>query len=388
VANEIVIGAPRIELADGHCRLVADVRIPSRRTGGQDSLALFLEVPCEYGDYLTVDRCDAFLVGLVHYALYHGLDVRCEAPVSVELHYHLTETLISGLTDKGCCPIQINADLAEGVLTNAEAVGTGISCGVDSMHAIRNHLGNPVKSLRLTHLAINNVGAFRPDSGQYRRSVTVARKVAEETGLKLVDSTSNISMVLDYPFEWCHTFMNSFVTLGLGKLYQKYFYGSSGYGCASWGMSGHYSLRHDCAFYECFLLPCFSNSSTRTKIVLDGATKNRFQKIRDIADFDLAQKYLNVCVSDTGVNCGRCEKCRRTLINLDGLGVLEKFSTVFDMDAYRCNKWKYLGWALYRKWVGRGDMTNDALETLRWQIGFKSSAFAMARLMTRPFKGI
>lgn len=102
----------------------------------------------------------------------------------------------------------------------------------------------------------------------------------------------------------------------------------------------------------------------------------------------MAQKNLNVCVSDTGVNCGHCEKCRRTLLILDGLGALEKFSKVFDVDAYRCNKWKYLGWALYRKWVGHGDMTNDALEALRRQIGFKSRAIAMARLMARPFKGI
>lgn len=385
MANEIVIGVPRIELTDGHCRLVADVRIPSRRARGQDSWALFLEVPCEYGDYLTADRCDAFLVGLLHYALYHGFDMKCEAPVTAELHYQLSNMLIPALTDHGKRRIRLKADLIDGKFENVGAVGSGISCGVDSMHVLINHLNNPIKSMRLTHLTINNVGAFRSDSSQYQRSRQTARQVAASLNLPLIDCNSNINAFVDYPFEYSHTFLNAFPVLALGRLWQTFFYGSSGYDYSHFCV-GSKSLSLACDVYDCLSLNCFSYSGPN--LISDGGALTRFEKTAAIQDFALAQKYLNVCVMDDGYNCGRCEKCRRTLLNLDALGALTKFSSVFNLDAYYRCKWKYLGWALYRRWIGRGDMTNDALSVLRGQLGVTGEAFAIARLMARPFKGI
>lgn len=56
-------------------------------------------------------------------------------------------------------------------------------------------------------------------------------------------------------------------------------------------------------------------------------------KIEAIADNPIAQKYLHVCV-ETDRNCGRCEKCLRTLLSLDAANLLDNFKKSFNLDYY------------------------------------------------------
>ena len=288
----------------------------------------------------------------------------------------MSEILIPALSDGNGCETKLFAERIDSKVQNAGYVGTGISCGVDSMHVLKKHLKDGMPGFRLTHLTVNDVGAFGKGTGQFRRSLAVAENVAKETGLGLIPVKSNIMDFVDYPFMWCHTFMNSFAVLALGKFWRTFFYGSSGYSFAESAIAGRASLEQDCALYENLLLPYFSTVGTR--LLQEGAAKDRFDKIADIAGFDLAQKHLNVCVSDTGRNCGKCEKCRRTLLILDALGVLDEFGDVFDIAEYRNDRWKHLGWALYRKWTRSGSMTNRALAMLDKDIGLKSRIYAAA----------
>ena len=55
----------------------------------------------------------------------------------------------------------------------------------------------------------------------------------------------------------------------------------------------------------------------------------RMEKIALIADNPVVQKYLNVCSFETK-NCGRCEKCLRTITAFD----------LADLTYYKKNKWK------------------------------------------------
>lgn len=382
----INIGRPKVYVQDANTvRMAAEVELP---TGPKQEL--YIEVPKEYGDYLTADRSDAFLVGLLHYALYHGFDVKCEAAITGELHYHLSNTLIPALTNHGERKIEIVSDFIDGRYANAGAVGSGISCGVDSMHILQKHLHHPIKSLRLTHLVVNNVGAFRMGSEQFDRSLENAQQVIKDvdisSGVSLIKINSNLAKIIDYPFEWCHTYCNAFPVLALGKLYGTFIYGSSGYDFSKFSCYGAESIVKHCDAYDSISLQCFS--ACGTKFILDGGALTRFEKTRDIVDFDLAQRYLNVCVEDNGRNCGHCEKCRRTLLCLDALGALDKFRKVFDLDAYRRDRWKYLGWALYRHWIGAGAMTDEALMTIRGDINWRSRVFAIARRAMGFAKGI
>jgi len=69
------------------------------------------------------------------------------------------------------------------------------------------------------------------------------------------------------------------------------------------------------------------------KVTHDDASIYRFDKIRAIASEPLAQEHLRVCYQRRvdGLNCSACEKCVRTMIALDAVGMLRRFET-FDRD--------------------------------------------------------
>ena len=59
--------------------------------------------------------------------------------------------------------------------------------------------------------------------------------------------------------------------------------------------------------------------STRTTILAnDGADLRRIEKSRVVAESDLAMRHLRVCwAGRSDLNCGRCEKCLRTLTGFE-----------------------------------------------------------------------
>ena len=90
------------------------------------------------------------------------------------------------------------------------------------------------------------------------------------------------------------------------------------------------------------MLSLDSFSTQNLKIYSEGGAKERYDKILELVDFEPAQRYLQVCVSDRGPNCGRCFKCIRTLLMLDALGALDKFNKVFDVARYSRERHWYL----------------------------------------------
>lgn len=66
-------------------------------------------------------------------------------------------------------------------------------------------------------------------------------------------------------------------------------------------------------------------SSQRVTVIHDGARYPRFQKVRDLASWPTALAGLRVCSANVGseANCGRCEKCLRTRLELLAAGVEE-----------------------------------------------------------------
>ena len=210
--NRLVIGKPTIEKStNGNYRLVSHITIDEEAKHSEGRC--FAEFPGKFADYIVSERVDSFLVGFLHYALYHRLDIKCEAPVSAELHYYLTKTLIPALTSICDRRIRIYADLVEKRSDVGFAIGTGASCGIDSLFLLKRHLNHPVKNLRLTHVAINNVGAFRSGSGQFLRAVENSKRLAEEAGLasteakltvKVIASASNDYYHFDWLIDYCY----------------------------------------------------------------------------------------------------------------------------------------------------------------------------------------
>ena len=71
--------------------------------------------------------------------------------------------------------------------------------------------------------------------------------------------------------------------------------------------------------------PLFGSATLAIEHVAAGVS--RFDKIRAIAAEPLVQRHLRVCWQNRGgkANCGRCEKCVRTMLSLDACGVLGRY---------------------------------------------------------------
>ncbi len=70
----------------------------------------------------------------------------------------------------------------------------------------------------------------------------------------------------------------------------------------------------------------------RIEVVHDGASLVRTAKVERLAESEIARRMLRVCWENPGgaYNCGRCEKCLRTMVALEALGVRERFETFPD----------------------------------------------------------
>ena len=53
---------------------------------------------------------------------------------------------------------------------------------------------------------------------------------------------------------------------------------------------------------------------------------SRLDKLRIIADWDVALDHMRVCLANVPdeLNCGKCEKCVRTMLGLEAIGALSK----------------------------------------------------------------
>lgn len=331
---------------------------------------IYFEVDKEYGKYLCYERCDAFVIGLLNYALRNNHDIKSKTPMTDELLYNINEYLIPSLVknDEKLFNIRITVPTAS-ALQNAGAVGTGLSCGVDSFHAVINNINSPYKDCQLTHVCINNVGSFNniySDCGieNVRQAIYKrAKSVANELNIPLIETDSNIRFQIDQRHGLTHTYSSMFAVFCMQKLWKTYFY-------ASTHRIETFSLKNnsivDPSLYELLSLNCFSNRNLR--IYSEGMAKTRVEKTEFIADNKIAQKYLHVCLSKDE-NCGVCNKCRRTLTTLDALGKLDKFSEVFDIEYYKKHKFEYLCW-LYKNVLNKNDFGLRIFERMKNKIPF------------------
>jgi hypothetical protein len=73
-------------------------------------------------------------------------------------------------------------------------------------------------------------------------------------------------------------------------------------------------------------------STERIEFIHDATEVRRAEKVAYVADSPLAMRHLRVCWQnvDGAYNCGRCEKCLRTMLSLKVAGALERCETLPD----------------------------------------------------------
>lgn len=319
--KEIIIGRPVVTISEESARLSSDILIDGK------TMTLWCETQKNYSQFLLSERSDAFLSAILPLAMRSGKDIVCEAPVTEQFLHNLNEILIPHLSnhDPRLHRSKIMAVGDASVLSNGGAVSTGMSCGVDSFYTVSLYLESKFKSMNLTHLYTGNY-IYGNEGEIYQR----AELVAKDLRLPLVQTRTNINEQLKLPHLYTHFFKTMFGVLAIRKLFRTYYYSTA-------EDFSHFDLKDNgtntTAAIELLLLYTFTCFDFN--VVTGGAKSERPEKTRAISDLPSARKFLNVCLFPLAKNnCGKCEKCRRTLLTLDMAGRLDNFREVFDIDEY------------------------------------------------------
>ena len=313
------------QVDDEKVRLCCDV------LSGDTLHPLFYEVDKEYEKYLCFERSDSFVLALIPYAIRKGLDIECESPVTESLLHNLNVVLLPMLAKydhrlKRAIKIIAKTDHTP---IEGDAVGTGISLGVDSLYTVKTRMEAEQESFKLTHLLYTSSKSVKHESEPRKLE---AKKAAKELGLPMVLITTNSREEFQVGHLRGHPFTNLSAIFALRKLFRIYYY-STAHEISQFSVqdnsikSGdHYLL----LIAHVFTTPGLSFYMSELHVPRD-------EKVKEIADWEIAQKYLRVCLANPK-NCGISKKCKRTLLELDMYGKVELFRESFDVDYYLENR--------------------------------------------------
>jgi hypothetical protein len=215
--------------------------------------------------------------------------------------WHPRYSPVAVLSDPGQCP----------GTGSGQEVGCFFSGGVDSFYTIAKHRGE------ITRLILVHGFDIPLENDDLRQSVGAElRRAAAELGIPLLEVETNIRQLTDRHGGWAETGCGiglAGVALLLSGQFRKVFIPASE-SYAHLGNCGSHPL----------LDPLWSTDSL--EVVHDGCEADRNRKVRLISSLEVALRTLRVCWENPGnaYNCGRCEKCLRTMVNLRIAGSLER----------------------------------------------------------------
>lgn len=263
-------------------------------------------------------RGDAFLVGCAVLAQHHGetrLQVRAAAcPRLVEG----TRTALAWLRrwyQPDRPELTIEAPLDDDARTpTTDRSGLFLSGGVDSLHALwHNHRRTPAGHPHRFALGVVVDGIEEYRSTAFERAI---RGIAEVTGLELVRPRTNLrSLDPDGAFwraQW------------LGAALASVAHALDGSLTAVTIASSHWVGEEDLEPLGSHPVLDPALSSQRLQVLHAGVEQDRVSRLRELVNWPVARRHLRVCSREAGdrLNCGRCRKCRMTMLALVALGRL------------------------------------------------------------------
>jgi hypothetical protein len=308
--------------------VVSDVKVVETPTGARLSArvrggselppSLWFEVPAAFADALSA-RGDPFLPVLLLRALQRPGPIVIEAEVSPEL-LASARRATALLEAWGLPPgrvrgasVEIQAPVAAAARRGA-GVGAFFSGGVDSFYTVLKNIARyPVSDSRsITHLMMLHGFDVRADDGAlFERLSGPLREAAAGLGKGFLTLRTNLRELFgDDDFDFSHGVVLAGAGHAVAGLFHTLYIASS-YPYSElrpWG--SHPTLD-----------PLWS--SERVDFVHDGAERSRPEKIAVLARSPVALRGLRVCLMQReAYNCGKCEKCVRTMLGLAAHGVL------------------------------------------------------------------
>jgi hypothetical protein len=221
--------------------------------------------------------------------------------------------ILASFSDGELGTMRIVAPRAPTPSTPGRGVGSFFSAGVDSFYTALK------RNAELTHLVF--VEGFDVFDATSRRGIAAAdgaRAAAAALGKELIEVETNLRELTESFAIWhlAHGIGLAAVGLLLQNHLERIFIPAS-YSYGDLGPWGTHPL----------LDPLWSTEAL--EFVHDGCELVRAEKVAVIADSETALKYLRVCNRQNATyNCGRCEKCVRTMLNLRLAGALERCATL------------------------------------------------------------
>jgi hypothetical protein len=193
-------------------------------------------------------------------------------------------------------------------------VATFFSSGVDSFYSLIKHR-EEITDLIFVH----GFDISHDDEGLFQRAHAGVERAASDFGVGVIEVQTNIKSALDAFVNWGQLGHGpALVAVGhlLASIFDRIYIPSTGSYAqlAPWGSHP-------------LLDPLWSSETL--EFVHDGCEANRVEKVAVIAGSDTALQHLRVCHQgvEGEYNCGRCEKCVRTMINLEIAGKLAQCRT-------------------------------------------------------------
>lgn len=197
-----------------------------------------------------------------------------------------------------------------------------LSGGVDSLHVLmRNRRlyrrDDPAYIRNVLFIHGFDIGkrARDPESERFQIALRGLEPVAEEAGVRVIPCRTNLRHLPSKADFWYHRH-NGAALAAVGHA----------------GIRGSAFLFIGASHDVGNPVPIGSHpavdglfSSQRITVIHDGARYPRFQKVRELASWPTALAALRVCPGNPGIeaNCGHCEKCLRTRLELLAAGVEE-----------------------------------------------------------------
>lgn len=320
-----------------------------------DVKEFFFCVDEKYAEWLTADVYDAFLVAALYPAMCYGEDIVIEGKVSKRV-YHNLKQYVQGMVlayEPGFKQIDIRVVGFANAAKNKDLhVGTGFSGGVDSFSTLVDnffHTDDPdykVDTLFFFHMGQYGFGYDNP--ANYERAnnrYALTQSFAKEIGLPSLMMNTNMFAFFQPHWEYdAGIFCRLSAVMVFQKALKRYYISNAVSYKESAKMdflSNHVDLAE---IVDPMIMPLLSPEGM--EIVCDGAQYERTEKTKNIADNETAQKFLNVCVNSSdshkeATNCGYCSKCLRTMMALDSMNALGKFSAVFKVEDWEKQAFRY-----------------------------------------------
>ena len=312
----MIIKDARLTRSDGATVLSAQCKI---RKMGWDPV--YFSLSDEPHDGYVMGDASPFAAALLLPAMRQGEDLIIRGSISKQLHKGMHAIMHEVLEwDIGLKPIRIEADILTPDARKPGRSASFFSGGVDSFYTYLKHKTDPLRADRIdTFILIRGFDIDQRNARLWQRTLqnVSAIATADDIGLALVKT--NIKTLVDPILVWDYSHGGCLAAVGLflrGAFHQIYIpSGRSAGEQVPWGsnlaLDGHWSTES-------------------TTFVHDGTEATRINKvIWQIARSPLALEHLRVCYLNEkeSYNCGKCDKCLRTMINLYVAGVLEKSGT-------------------------------------------------------------